>query len=139
MNDPSISWKKVAVLATGGSIFSAVVILWIIISGFGPYMGEYPEFSFTLIDNGNNDYIDIKFISAGTGMFKLPVPLSLENFEIRIEQENFVFTLHQTSMFLGDDVKFFFNVDIVEKGKEYEVMLVDLSFYRAYKKTVICE
>lgn len=138
-----VSWKKVLILATGICIFSAVAILWLVISAVGPRMVP-PKFSFTLVDNGENDYIDIKLISSGG----YPVPLKGD---VRIiiypiyvyypstwEPINFTTYLR---LYPTNSTRFYFNDDVVKKGTSYVTLIVKAPFclYPPIFEKVICE
>lgn len=94
--------------------------------------GDLPVFAITLKDNGENDYIDLKFISSGTGFFKITVPLRLTGFTIEIASiENLSNHLmiglppQQASeeLSLGENLRVVFNSNVVEAGKTYNIIL----------------
>lgn len=90
--------------------------------------GKDPEFSITLVDNGENDYIDVQYIKAGTGFARTPDPLPLQGVEIEIgPMENFyelfIIRFPPGELHTGENTRAFFNADLVERGKFYRVFL----------------
>ena len=86
--------------------------------------GEDPVIDATLVDNGEHDYIVIKFISAGTQFFRIGVPIrvAITTIEIRWDNNSFTFTsLPPENLFPGENVEIAFNADVVQAGKEYNV------------------
>jgi|GEM_PF-4871380 len=92
--------------------------------------GDPPEFLITLVDNGENDYIDVKYIKTGTGFFNTGDPMSLWGMVIVLKpMENlykyFDIRFPQDRLFLGETMRVFTSANVLEKGKFYQVTILE--------------
>lgn len=106
--------------------------------------GEGPMFLVILTDNNENDFLDLKFISPGTGLYRVPVPLSLEilrisGWQVENEQKTFEIQLPPGRMFPSENVRVSLGMDVLEAGKLYRVHLEFLpSMQTIYGDTLRC-
>jgi len=83
-----------------------------------------PVFSATLVDNGENDYVDIKYVSAGTYLGWTPEVFPLEEMAIHVApiENTYKYTevgLPSGSWCIGENIRVFFNANVLEKGRLY--------------------
>lgn len=89
---------------------------------------EELKFLVILTDNNENDFLDFKFISPGSGLYQIRPPLLLEEWEIggyQVEnkQKTFEIQLPPGRMYLGENVRVSLGTDVLEAGKLYRVWL----------------
>lgn len=90
--------------------------------------GDRPEFSFTIVDNGDNDFVEMKYIKAGTLLYNTPDPLPLEGSMISIwPKENYLqlyeFELPPENLFLNENIKIFTNANVINAERIYFVYI----------------
>lgn len=129
--------KKLHIII-GFSVLIVVLIGLAIYFSYSPSYAEWgigPEFSITLVDNAENDYIDIKFVNSGAGFYKCSF-IRPENTQIAIYSENktsllFAATLPSESerMYPGENIRVVSDSDIIENGKTYRVELAGMASY----------
>ena len=94
--------------------------------------GKTPEFSVNLVDNGENDYMDLKYIKLGTGIYGRDyVILGTMMAKVRPMEniENyFLKDLPAVVLSLGENIRVFFSADVVKRGKLYQVQIIDTGF-----------
>lgn len=117
---------KTAILVT--TVFLALEIYWYFTPPPGGEGGKDPEFSITLVDNGENDYIDIKYIRAGTGFVRTPDPLPPRSVKIEVSPmenlyEVFEFGSLPEELPTGETARAFSNYNVVERGKFYRIFI----------------
>ncbi len=109
--------------------------------GPGPHEGEAPDFSVTLVDDNENDYIDIEFVESGTGFYEadyyLATALIIKIRSVEDPEDYFRLRLgdleefHKVRLHLGESIRVFFDANVVESGKLYTV---DIQIYEAVSR-----
>ncbi|GEM_PF-6856747 len=121
----------------------------------GPLKGEPPKFSvLSLVDNGENDYIDIRLVERGTGdyVWEKWRPRTLQIYikgeytrNAVIVKDNLLringleIGLHEKFDFYNDIARIYFYSNIVEKNKSYHIMIFStLSSVPGFRGKVTC-
>jgi hypothetical protein len=101
----------------------------------GPILqGEAPpEFSFTLVDNGDNDLVEMRYISTGRGFFSGPNPFPLRGTAIHIRPKDNTLQLYEVklppeNLFLNENMKVYLNDDVFNTGESYLVYIVYIEY-----------
>lgn len=94
--------------------------------------GEYPGFSVILVDNGENDYAELRFVKPGT-KFYAGDNLWIGGREIEVRpienlENYFSKRLPAVRLSLGDKIRVFFDADVVYRGKFYYVTIPKIEF-----------
>ncbi|MEM2619539.1 MAG: hypothetical protein QW356_08720 [Candidatus Hadarchaeales archaeon] len=107
-------------------------------------IGKDAKFEFFLVDNGENDYVEIRFIEGGWGIASYPFSyMDLgRKYLVEVLDENCERLLWEgrppPKIFsAGENLKLLFGADICVAGKVYWVVFRNETFYLDRKLTAI--
>lgn len=129
----SLKWLEIYSILATGLLIALTFFLWQATRPPPPvYEDTLPEFQYFLIDNGENDFMKMRYVKAGMVPYNLPDPLpgwvlGMYGTDISIydPEENSYFDVvsprevTDIELPLGKAIKVPLNADVVQSGRRY--------------------